>query len=281
MMEGQRRMSNEQSRPEDRHRLHPGQTVKIGDLPTDGKELHADRSEAEHEFSELANSLYDLQNLFYADGRHKLLVVFQAMDGGGKDGTIRQVFRECNPQGVSVHAFKAPTPIELNHDFLWRVHQCAPARGQIAIFNRSHYEDVLIVRVDRLVPESVWKQRYDQINDFEQLLADSGTTILKFFIHVSKEEQYQRFRERLDDPVKNWKFSLADVDKRRQWDDYMEAYEAVLNRCTTEYAPWYVIPGDQKWYRNWVVARILVDTLKKLRLRYPKLDYDPSSVQLR
>jgi PPK2 family polyphosphate:nucleotide phosphotransferase len=191
------------------------------------------------------------------------------MDAGGKDGTIKHVMRGVNPQGCQVTSFKVPTKEELEHDFLWRVHKAVPRRGYIGIFNRSHYEDVLVVRVDNLAPEPVWQQRYEQINHFEKLLADTGTTILKFYLHISKDEQKERFEARLQDPHKNWKFSMEDVEKRQQWDDYTHAFEDALSRCSTPWAPWYVIPANHKWYRNLVISEIIVDTLTRLDMRYP------------
>ncbi len=210
-----------------------------------------------------------LQELLYAEGKHKVLVVLQATDTGGKDGTIRHVFDGTNPQGVSVASFKKPTPRELAHDYLWRVHRHTPGTGEITIFNRSHYEDVLVVRVHGLVPEERWRRRYDHINDFEALLADEGTTILKFFLHISKEEQRERLQARLDEPEKNWKFSKGDLAERQRWDDYLDAYEAALTRTTTDHAPWYAVPADRKWFRNLVISQVLVDTLSSLDMAYP------------
>ena len=219
-----------------------------------------------------------LQELLWAEGRRALLVVLQALDAGGKDGTTRAVFSGVNPQGCSVVGFKAPSAEELAHDFLWRVHHRVPARGQIGVFNRSHYEDVLVVRVDSLVPESVWRQRYEQINSFERLLADNGTTILKLFLHISREEQAERLRERLSDPAKRWKFSPDDLRKRAQWDDYRAAYEEALSRCSTAHAPWYVIPGDRNWVRNLAVARLVRRTLEAMEPRLPEPGWDPESI---
>jgi PPK2 family polyphosphate:nucleotide phosphotransferase len=197
------------------------------------------------------------------------------MDGSGKDGTIRNVMGAFNPQGCSVSSFKVPTPIELAHDYLWRVHQRVPGRGEIGVFNRSHYEDVLVVRVENLVPKAVWSRRYDQINAFEATLAASGTTIVKFFLHIDREEQRERFEARLADPAKSWKFRLGDLEVRKRWDDYMAAYEAALSRCSTEAAPWYVIPADKKWFRNLAVAEILADTMEALDPRYPEPEVLP------
>ncbi len=262
----------------DMHRLEPGQPVHLATIPTTASAFHQDRSAAEVEFKELRDELINLQRQLYAEGKHKLLVVLQAMDAGGKDGTIRRVFRGVNPQGVQVTSFKAPTKKELAHDFLWRIHRAVPAKGMIGIFNRSHYEDVLVVRVHNLVPETVWRPRFEQINHFEKLLTDSGTTILKFYLHISKEEQKERFQARLDNPDKQWKFSVEDLEKRKYWDDYMVAFEELLSQCTTLSAPWHVIPADQKWYRNLAITRTIVDTIKKLDPKYPQPEADFSRI---
>ena len=253
----------------DSHQMPPGVEVDLARCPTKAKPFHQDRAAAEVEFKALRQELADWQVRLYAEGRQKLLIVLQAMDAGGKDGTIRRVFQGVNPQGVQVTSFKVPTAAELAHDFLWRVHQRVPGSGMIGVFNRSHYEDVLVVRVHNIVPESVWRPRYEQINQFERLLVDTGTTVLKFYLHISKEEQRQRFQERLDDPQKQWKFSLEDVEKRRFWEDYMAAYGEMLTRCTTVAAPWHVIPADQKWYRNLAIARVIVGTLRGMNPRFP------------
>jgi PPK2 family polyphosphate:nucleotide phosphotransferase len=222
--------------------------------------------------------LAHLQEAFYAEGKRSLLVVLQAIDTGGKDGTIKHVFRGLNPQGVEITSFKAPTPIELSHDFLWRVHNRTPAKGIIGVFNRSHYEDILVVRVHNLVPEKVWQERYDHINRFEELLAESGTTILKFFLYISKGEQKRRLLDRTTTPEKQWKFSFGDLKEREHWDSYIEAYEAMLSKCNTPYAPWHIIPANKKWYRNLVVTRAIVDALEKLNPQYPKPEGDLSKV---
>ena len=220
-----------------------------------------------------------LQYLLYAEARRSLLVVLQGIDAGGKDGTIRHVMSGLNPQGVQVTPFKAPDGEEKRHDYLWRVHRAVPEYGKIGIFNRSHYEDVLIVRVHNLVPKSVWSQRYDQINDFERMLAGNGVTIVKFLLYISKEEQAKRFRERLDDKTKNWKFSPEDIKERGYWDDYIRAYEEALRRCSTKNAPWYVIPANHKWFRNFAVSEILRHTLEEMDLKYPKPVSDLSNIQ--
>lgn len=252
------------------HRLEPGKVVKLADVPADGKQFYeGGKAAAQQELDQLRDELAELQHRLYSEGKRKLLVVFQAMDAGGKDGTIRTVFQGVNPQGVVVTSFKAPTKEELDRDFLWRIHKAVPGKGLIGVFNRSHYEDVLIVRVDNLVPEVVWRPRYTFINQFERLLHDSGTVIRKFYLHITPDEQKKRFQERLDDPSKNWKFSHEDLEKRKQWADYMVAYEEMLTQCSTEYAPWYIIPANQNWYRNLAVARILVHTLREMNPQYP------------
>lgn len=260
------------------HRVEPGAAVELATVGTDGKDYHDDRKQAESEFDALREELAEWQQRFYAEGKRKLLIVLQAMDAGGKDSTIRHVFAGTNPQGVRVHSFKQPTREELAHDFLWRVHQRVPAAGMIGVFNRSHYEDVVIVRVDELAPEEVWRRRYEQINQFEQLLVATGTTVLKFYLHISKDEQRKQFQERIDEPEKNWKFSLDDLEKRKQWDDYMAAYSEALARCTTDAAPWYIIPGDQKWYRLLAVARAIVGTLRAMNPAFPPPQHDLSGV---
>jgi PPK2 family polyphosphate:nucleotide phosphotransferase len=236
----------------------------------------AGRSAAKDDLRELSVKLHELQRRFYADGRYALLMIFQAMDTGGKDGTIRRVLSGVNPQGVRVISFKAPSALELSHDFLWRVHQVTPAKSKIAIFNRSHYEDVLVVRVNQLVPEAVWRPRYAQINAFEELLYDSNTIILKFFLHIDKDEQAKRFNRRLSDPTRHWKFDPADLTARARWDDYMAAYQEVFARCSPTYAPWMIVPANRKWFRDVLVARTIVATLESLDLRYPEPAFDVS-----
>ncbi len=206
----------------------------------------------------------ELQEHLYAHGKEKLLFVLQATDTGGKDGTIRAVFDKTNPQGVHVASFKKPTSEELSHDYLWRIHQHAPAAGDITVFNRSHYEDVLVVRVRDIVPEEVWRKRYTHINNFEQMLADEGTTIVKVFLHISKDEQRERLQARIDNPAKHWKFEFGDLEERKLWDDYQEAFGDMVMETSTPHAPWYVVPANRKWYRNIVISQILVDTLERL-----------------
>ena len=251
------------------HKLEPGQEVNLAEISADGKKYHDNRKQGEKEFKKLRKEFRNLQARLYAEDKQQLLIVFQAMDAGGKDGTIRAITQGVNPQGVHVSSFKAPTKNELAHDFLWRIHPHAPGRGMISIFNRSHYEDVLIVRVDNLVPESVWRPRFDHINNFEKLLVDSKTAILKFYLHIDRDEQRERFQERVDIQEKNWKFSFEDLEKRKQWNDYMSAYEEMLEKTTTSYAPWYIIPANQNWYRNLAIERVIVGTLNELNPQFP------------
>jgi PPK2 family polyphosphate:nucleotide phosphotransferase len=264
-----------------RYRVEPGTTVKLADHDPAGRlTFDGDKQLGEKYLAELTERLRDLQELLYAEGKHRVLMVLQSTDTGGKDGVIRHVFRTVNPQGVKVSTFKAPSAEELAHDYLWRIHKEIPGRGEIRIFNRSHYEDVLVVRVRELVPRTTWERRYDQINDFERMLAEEGATIVKFFLHISKEEQAKRLQERLDDPSKHWKFKTGDLDERKRWDAYQHVFEAMLSRTSTATAPWYVVPSNSKWYRNLVVARTLVDTLERLEMRYPPPDFDPAQVRI-
>ncbi len=249
--------------------IPPDTRVSLSDYDPGYTGDYRHKDETETELRRNTERLRELQHVLWAEGKYALLIVLQAMDAGGKDGTIRHVFRGVNPQGCQVTSFKVPTAEEVAHDYLWRIHKQVPSRGYIGIFNRSHYEDVLVVRVHNLVPEEVWRRRYEQINHFEKLLADTGTTILKFFLHISKEEQKERFEARLRDPGNNWKFSMGDVEERAYWDDYMRAFEDALSKCSTPWAPWYVIPANRKWYRNLAVSRIIVETLEGLDLRYP------------
>jgi PPK2 family polyphosphate:nucleotide phosphotransferase len=246
----------------------PGSRISLEDYDPDYHEDY-DKKSAKKEIARLQERMQALQEMLFAQGTQSLLIVLQAMDTGGKDGTIKKVFQGVNPVGVRVTSFKVPTAQELAHDFLWRVHQHAPPKGFIGIFNRSHYEDVLVVRVNNLVPPDVWKTRYEHINHFERLLADSGTRILKFYLHISKEEQKKRLQARLDNPEKHWKFSIGDLPVREQWDQYMEAYEAVLTRCNTEHAPWHIVPANYKWYRDLAVSRAIVEAMEGMELAYP------------
>jgi PPK2 family polyphosphate:nucleotide phosphotransferase len=236
------------------------------------------KKEAQNDLKANVERLKDLQNLLYAENKHAILIILQAMDAGGKDGVIRHVMSGLNPQGVHVASFKVPTPRELEHDYLWRIHKHTPGKGEISIFNRSHYEDVLVVRVHQLVPDSVWRKRYDHINDFERLLTDNGVTILKFFLNISKDEQKERFADRLSEPKKRWKFSRGDLEEREFWPQYMQAFEEAISHCSTKLAPWYVIPSDKKWFRNLVVSNILVETLESLDMHYPAGEPDLDNV---
>lgn len=249
--------------------VEPGTKIKLADYDPAFVGEYENKAQAKKEIKRNLEKLRSLQEVMWAEGKHALLVVLQGIDSGGKDGTIEHVMSGVNPQGCQVTAFKVPTEEELDHDYLWRIHKATPRRGYIGIFNRSHYEDVLVVRVHNLVPEEVWSKRYDQINNFEKLLAESGTTILKFFLYISKEEQKKRFEERLKDPTKNWKFSEADVKERQYWNDYLRAYEDALSRCSTSWAPWYIVPANHKWYRNLVISRTIAETLEKLDMHYP------------
>ena len=250
--------------------VKPGSKIKLADYDPGycAGLSKKDPEVAERREAAIAHT-YRLQEKLWAEGERSLLMVLQAMDAGGKDGTIRHVMRGLNPQGVMVSSFKVPNPTELAHDFLWRIHRRTPGKGLIGVFNRSHYEDVLVVRVKDLAPKSVWKRRYDQINEFEELLSESGTRILKLYLHISKDEQKERLQARLDNPDKHWKFSSADLAERARWDDYMEAFEEMLERCSTDRAPWHVIPSDRKWYRNLVVAELVRDTLADMDPQWP------------
>jgi PPK2 family polyphosphate:nucleotide phosphotransferase len=264
-----------------RYRVKPGSSLQLQHWdPNDTSAFEGDKAEANEALSKLNQELAALQEVLYAERRHKVLVVLQAMDTGGKDGTIRHVFAGVNPVGLRVANFKAPSTDELDHDYLWRIHKQAPGRGEIVIFNRSHYEDVLIVRVHNLVPRSVWSKRYAQINDFERMLTEEGTTILKFYLHISKDEQKERLQARLDDPTKHWKFNVVDLKERTLWSKYMRAYEEALEKTSTAWAPWYIVPANRKWHRNWVVAATVVETLRGLKMRYPKPKDDLSRVAI-
>lgn len=253
------------------YKVEPGKKISLAQLdPNDTGNFDGGKEKGLKVIEKLNAELQELQELLYAEGKHKVLVVLQAMDTGGKDGTIRRVFEGVNPQGVKVASFKVPTAEELAHDFLWRVHKVTPANGEIVIFNRSHYEDVLVVRVKNFAPKEVWSKRYDQINEFEKMLAENGTLILKFFLHISKDEQKERLQARLDDPKKHWKFNLGDLNERKLWDEYQQAYEDAINKTSTKYAPWYVVPANRKWYRDLVISTVLVDALKGLKMKYPK-----------
>jgi PPK2 family polyphosphate:nucleotide phosphotransferase len=238
-----------------------------------------EKDDALSKLEKIREQLASLQYMLYAEGKRALLVVLQGIDAGGKDGTIKRVMTGMNPQGVTVTAFKAPDGAEKRHDYLWRVHNAIPEHGKIGIFNRSHYEDVLIARVHNLVPPAVWSKRYRQINDFERMLSENGVSVVKFLLYISKDEQARRFRARLEDPSKNWKFSQDDLRERQYWDQYIEAFHEALRKCSAPYAPWYVIPANKKWFRNYAVANILVHTLKSMKLAFPKSAGDLSHIE--
>lgn len=250
--------------------VKPGSRLSLKKWPASGKKtLKFDKEASMVKQEALVGELKELQAVLYAERENKLLIIIQGMDTAGKDGTIRQVFTGVNPQGVKVFSFKVPTQEELDHDYLWRIHRRSPAKGEIVIFNRSHYEDVLAVRVHGLVPDAVWKKRYDQINNFERMLTEEGTTIIKFFLHIDKDEQKKRLEARLDDPKKAWKFSEADLNERKYWDRYMKAYEEAVFRTSTKYAPWHIVPSNEKWCRNLITTSVIVDALKALKMKYP------------
>ena len=255
-------------------RLKPGHKAKLHHRSPNAAPGIRSKAAAETALAKNMARLAELQYLLYAENKHAVLIVFQAMDAGGKDGTIRHVMSSLNPQGTSVTPFKVPTAEEAKHDFLWRIHKATPRVGEFAIFNRSHYEDVLVVRVHNLVPKAVWSDRYEQINTFEKLLAESHVKIFKFFLHISKDEQKKRFQQRLDDPDRQWKISEADFDERKFWDEYTGAYEDALTRCSTPHAPWYIIPANKKWFRNLAVSHIIAEALEGMRMKFPPPSID-------
>jgi PPK2 family polyphosphate:nucleotide phosphotransferase len=261
--------------------VRPDSKVRLRDFDPDDTLGYQDDKKIQAKQAKLIQRLDDLQYLFYAVKKRALLIVLQAMDTGGKDGTIRHVMSGISPEGCDVTSFKSPTLEELAHDFLWRIHKAVPEKGDFGIFNRSHYEDVLIVRVHKLVPKKVWKARYDEINAFEKLLVENRVHIVKFFLHISKDEQKKRLEARITDPQKSWKISAADFAERKYWDDYVSAYEEALSRCSTESAPWFIIPANHKWFRNFAVSKILVETLEDLDMQLPRPSVDLSKLDLR
>ncbi len=261
-----------------RYRVTPDDPIVLAELDPDESEEYASKRQVRDELREQRKRISDLQGRLYAEHRRSLLIVLQAIDTGGKDGTIKGVFQGVNPQGCQVFSFKAPSAEELDHHWLWRYDQHTPQRGMITIFNRSHYEDVLIVRVKKLVPEEQWRRRYETINQFERMLTINGITVLKFLLHISRDEQKHRLQARLDDPAKRWKFSSADIVERALWDEYQLAFQDAINSCSTPHAPWYVVPANRKWYRNLVVARTIADTLEAMDPRYPPAETGLDSV---
>ena len=260
--------------------VKPGSKVKLKDIDPNDDGGIKDREEAEAQLGVDRVELSELQEKLYAENERSVLVILQAMDTGGKDGTVKHVLSGLNPSGCEISSFKAPSFEERDHDFLWRIHHRMPRRGNIGLFNRSHYEDVLIVRVHEMVPPAVWKRRYDEINRFEELMTDMGTTVVKFFLHISKDEQKRRLEERLKDASKAWKFDENDLKERAHWDDYQSAYEDALSKCSTKHAPWRIVPADRKWYRNLVVARTLIETLREMDPKPPKPHFDPKKIKV-
>jgi PPK2 family polyphosphate:nucleotide phosphotransferase len=263
-----------------RYRIEPGAKVDLGEFDPDDTSLCRDgKDAAREEIAKIEEKLRDLQELLFAEHKHRVLVVLQGMDTSGKDGTVRRVMAGFNPAGVRVYSFKKPTDEELAHDFLWRIHSRTPTRGEIVVFNRSHYEDVVVTRVHELVPRETLRERYGQINDFEHMLADNQTLVLKFFLHISRDEQRKRLQARIDDPKKRWKFQHGDLAERKLWDNYREAYERALSKTSTKWAPWWVIPANTKWYRDYLVGTIIADALKKLDMEYPQPDLSSVTIE--
>ena len=259
--------------------VDPGKKVHLAKIDPSYTGKHESHEKAMPKIQEHIVRMDKLQYLLYADGDQSLLVVLQALDAAGKDGVVRHLFSGMNPQGTSVFGFKQPSQYEAAHDFLWRVHKRAPAKGEVVIFNRSHYEDVLVVRVHKLAKKPVWSKRYDLINDFEKMLSSNGTRILKFFLHISPEEQLERFKQRLDDPSRNWKISDADYTERALWPEYIEAYEDALERTSTKYAPWFIIPANHKWFRNLAISEIVADTMEEMNLKLPPTHVDLEKIR--
>ncbi|MEM1296708.1 MAG: PPK2 family polyphosphate kinase [Verrucomicrobiota bacterium] len=259
------------------YQIKPGSTFRLSDVdPDDKTQFNVSKSEGKKLLPSLGARLVDLHRMLYAQGKHRVLIVVQTIDAGGKDGTIREVFSPLDPAHFHVASFKAPSSLELSHDYLWRIHRELPRKGEIVVFNRSHYEDIVAVRVRGIYPKTVWEKRYQHLIDFERMLSDEGTLILKFFLCISKEEQLARFRKRVDRPDKRWKFNPADLEDRARWDEFMQAYEDVINRTNSEFAPWFVIPANRKWHRNLVVADAVGNALESLGMHYPEPDFDPA-----
>jgi PPK2 family polyphosphate:nucleotide phosphotransferase len=262
--------------------VKPEKRLNLAAIDSNEKALIEEASKDDHlpHFEVLQTQLQQLQKKLYAQNKHRLLIVMQAMDTGGKDGCIKHVFSRIDPQGIHVRSFKKPTEEELARDFLWRIHSRVPRSGEMVIFNRSHYEDVIAVRVKKIFPDKVWQRRVRHIIEFERMLAEEGTTIIKIYLHISKDEQKSRLQARLDQPHKHWKFNPADLEDRARWDDFMHAYEDLLSDTSTPHAPWYVVPANRKWYRNLCVARIVMDTMKRLNLEFPPIDWDPKEMRI-
>lgn len=260
-------------------KVDPNSKVKLDEIDAGYKGEHEDKESANAELEKHVQRLRELQYLMYAENKRSLLIILQALDAAGKDGTINHVLSAMNPQGCRVYGFKTPSPEELAHDYLWRIHQATPRKGYVAVFNRSHYEDVLVVRVHNLVPKEVWSKRYDEINAFEKQLTDNGTHILKFYLHIDKDEQLARFKQRLDDPNRHWKISESDYAEREYWHEYQKAYEDAISNCSTKDAPWFIIPSNHKWVRNLAVSQILVDALESLGMKFPAPTVDIAEIK--
>lgn len=258
--------------------VKPGHKVRLKDIDADATGDYKSKDEPQARLQELLQQRDDLQERLYAESKQSLLLVFQALDTGGKDGATKRLLEGMNPAGIRVSAFKAPSSTELAHDFLWRVHQETPPRGSIGLWNRSHYEDVLVARVHNLVPEKVWRKRYKQINDFEEMLSENGTTVVKFYLHISKDEQKKRLQARLDDPDKHWKFSTGDLEERKFWDDYQKAFEEALTECSTDWAPWNIVPANHKWARDIAIAERVNQVLEQMNPKFPDITFDPKKV---
>jgi PPK2 family polyphosphate:nucleotide phosphotransferase len=264
-----------------KYRIEPGSRIKLDELdPNDTRAFSDDKQEGRDLLHRLCIRLGELQEVLYAERKHKVLIVLQGMDTAGKDGVIKSVFKEVNPQGLFIKSFKVPSEEELSHDYLWRIHHFAPEKGKITIFNRSHYEDVLVVRVHGIVSPETCKKRYAQINDFERMLYEEGVTILKFFLHIDKDEQRQRLQKRLDDPEKNWKFNPGDLKERALWREYMKAYEDAISHTSAPHAPWHIIPSNAKWRRDLIVSSLIAGALERLNMKFPKPDFNPGDITI-
>ncbi|WP_321492951.1 polyphosphate kinase 2 family protein [uncultured Desulfobacter sp.] len=261
--------------------VKPGDKVNLDKVDAGFKDQHKSKEDALELIETYNSKLKELQYLLYAENKHSLLICLQGRDAAGKDGTINHVLSTLNPQGCTVSGFKVPSAEEAAHDFLWRYHKAAPARGQVGIFNRSHYEDVLVVRVHSLVPEAIWSKRYDQINDFEKILHNNGTHILKFYLHIDADEQLKRFKKRIDDPQRHWKISESDYTERNYWNDYTSAFESAMEKCSTTHAPWFIIPSNHKWFRNLAISEIIVQTLESLQMKTPEPTVDITQIRKR
>jgi PPK2 family polyphosphate:nucleotide phosphotransferase len=263
------------------YRVNPGSSVSLAKHDPRDTDFFKDKDKAKIETAHDAEAIDALQNTLYAEGKRALLVIIQGIDSSGKDGTVRAVFNTCGPIGVTVTAFKAPSPEELTHDYLWRIHKACPSKGMIGIFNRSHYEDVLVAKVKKFAAPDVIEQRYDQINNFEKHLSENGTRVLKFMLNLSKDEQAVRLQDRVSDVTKRWKFNPGDLEDRALWDDYMKAYEVALQRCSTKHAPWHIIPADRNWVRNAAIARIVRETLEDMKPEFPAAKgWDPATIKI-